>query len=80
MTGKEGPKQWRSVCISWDNRSEGRCTGLGGLAGKSKQLEKNRRQQNTCFQQYGGMQGREGEQTCAEEDLGTFLLDVHPSF
>lgn len=40
VTGRERSKQWRSVCISRDTRSEGSYTGLGGLAGKSKQLKK----------------------------------------
>ena len=63
VTGREGSKQWRSVCISRDTRSEGRCTGLGGLAGKSKQLKKTQDLDNSkkgCFQQYKGQYRVEG--------------------
>lgn len=42
VTGREGSKRWRSVCVSRDTRTEGRCTGLGGLAGKSRQLKKDK--------------------------------------
>lgn len=69
--------------VSQDTRTEGRCTGLGGLAGKSKQLKKKTRTTwVTAKRVFSTVQGdtgqREGDQTCAE-DLGTFLLDVHPS-